>query len=159
MPALHLSSTGPLGQLDLLDMKAPKQIGRDAKTGWLGYRGIQTCEHALMCWCRTYTVHWVTEKAGDYLITGWLEGCTVGGCAKACAVQPGPLDASQCSCAGEELVRAVAGIPATFTVTACDRCISLPSERKLHSPLFEFRTFNYYVLPSFQAASRDVGPL
>ncbi|CAL8470627.1 g10169 [Coccomyxa elongata] len=69
----------------------------------------------------TYTVHWVTEKAGDYLITGWLEGCTVGGCAKACAVQPGPLDASHCSCAGEGLDRAVAGVPATFIVTACDR--------------------------------------
>ena len=35
---------------------------------------------------------WSTERAGDFLITAWLEGCTVGGCAKACAVEPGPLD-------------------------------------------------------------------
>ena len=35
---------------------------------------------------------WSTERAGDFLITAWMEGCTVGGCAKACAVEPGPLD-------------------------------------------------------------------
>lgn len=93
-----------------------------------------------LCWHRTYTVHWVTEKAGDYLITGWLEGCTVGGCAKACAVQPGPLDASHCSCAGEGLDRAVAGIPANFTVTACDRCACLP-DLKVHSKWFADRSF------------------
>lgn len=80
--------------------------------------------------CRTYTVHWMTEKAGDYLITGWLEGSTVGGCAKACAVQPAALDASHCSCAGEGLSTAVAGLPATFTVTACDRCVSQHSMRR-----------------------------
>ncbi len=38
---------------------------------------------------RTYTVQWSTEKAGDYLITAWLEECEVGGCAKACGVQVG----------------------------------------------------------------------
>lgn len=65
---------------------------------------------------------WSTEKTGDYLITGWLEGSTVGGCAKACAVQPAALEASNCSAAGDGLRAAVAGAPATFTVTACDRC-------------------------------------
>ena len=38
---------------------------------------------------RTYTVQWSTEKAGDFLITAWLEECEVGGCAKACGVQVG----------------------------------------------------------------------
>ena len=42
-----------------------------------------------MLWCRTYTVQWSTEKAGDFLITAWLEECEVGGCAKACSVQVG----------------------------------------------------------------------
>ena len=32
-------------------------------------------------------MQWRTEKAGDFLITAWLEECEVGGCAKACSVQ------------------------------------------------------------------------
>ena len=34
-------------------------------------------------------MQWSTEKAGDFLITAWLEECEVGGCAKACSVQVG----------------------------------------------------------------------
>jgi hypothetical protein len=84
-------------------------------------------EHALPL-CRTYTVYWSTEKTGDYLITGWLEGCTVGGCAKACSVQPAALDAAQCSCScyGDGMSRVEAGVPASFTVTARDRCAGWP---------------------------------
>ena len=32
-------------------------------------------------------MQWSTEKAGDFLITAWMEECEVGGCAKACSVQ------------------------------------------------------------------------
>ena len=32
-------------------------------------------------------MQWSTGKAGDFLITAWLEDCEVGGCAKACSVQ------------------------------------------------------------------------
>ena len=63
---------------------------------------------------------WSTEKTGDFLITAWLEGCTVGGCAKACAVQPWLLDAPRCACSGEGLRRAVAGQRACFGVNAHD---------------------------------------
>ena len=63
---------------------------------------------------------WSTERTGDFLITAWLEGCTVGGCAKACAVEPGALDASRCACSGEGLARAVAGQRACFGVDAHD---------------------------------------
>ena len=38
-------------------------------------------------------MQWSTERAGDFLITAWLEECEVGGCAKACSVQVGYLDA------------------------------------------------------------------
>jgi hypothetical protein len=66
-------------------------------------------------------VTWSTDRSGDYLITAWLEDCTVGGCAKACSVQPAALSAPHCACAGEGLAVAVAGEAACFQVTACDR--------------------------------------
>ena len=34
-------------------------------------------------------MQWSTERAGDFLITTYLEDCEVGGCAKACSVQVG----------------------------------------------------------------------
>lgn len=44
-------------------------------------------------------MHWSTEKAGDFLITAWLEDCEVGGCAKACSVQVNALHQLRWLCA------------------------------------------------------------
>ena len=45
-------------------------------------------------------MQWSTGKAGDFLITAWLEDCEVGGCAKACSVQVNVLHQLRWLCAG-----------------------------------------------------------
>ena len=44
-------------------------------------------------------MQWSTGKAGDFLITAWLEDCEVGGCAKACSVQVNALHQLRWLCA------------------------------------------------------------
>ncbi|CAL5220286.1 g2271 [Coccomyxa viridis] len=69
----------------------------------------------------TYTVQWSTDKAGNFLITAWLEECEVGGCAKACSVQPAEMCAERCSREGTGLSQAQAGEPTCFKVMSRDR--------------------------------------
>ena len=45
-------------------------------------------------------MQWSTGKAGDFLITAWLEDCEVGGCAKACSVQVNAPHQLRWLCAG-----------------------------------------------------------